>query len=163
VEIAVGTGVGKVAQVRVFDVSAGATVVDSFLPFAEMGGFRNGISVSAGRYDADSMPDILVSGGRGAGSRVEVWSGYAGTAEQRNLARYTAFADMARSGAPVYAALGDLDGDGRTDRVFAAQGDGGDQIGVRSLTRAGAIASTFGSVPLNLRVAAGTPRRPAVR
>jgi uncharacterized repeat protein (TIGR01451 family) len=162
-EIVVGTGVGKVAQVRVFDVTAGATAVDSFQPLADLPGFRNGISVTAGRYDSDSMPDILIAGGRGAGSRVEVWSGYAGTAEQRILARYTAFSDLARSGAPVYAALGDLDGDGRTDRVFAAQGDGGDQIGVRSLTRAGAIASTFGTVPLNLRVAAATPRRPITR
>ena len=162
-EIVVGSGNGMPPQVKTYDVSGAPRVVDSFLPLANRPRFRGGVSVSTGRYDADATPDIVVAGGRGASSQFEIWSGQAGTEPQRRLLRSTAFADLARANAAVYAANLDLDGDGRLDRIYSTQGDGGESLGVRSLTNTGSLVDTLGASPQNVRIAASSVRRPVSR
>jgi len=65
-EIVVGSGAGMRSTVLVYDVSATPRVVTTILPFParQVGG----VSVSAGRLNADTIDDIIVASGRGGGS-----------------------------------------------------------------------------------------------
>lgn len=162
VEIIHGSGPGNTPLVNVFDVSAAPRLVDSFIPFAGLAKYTGGVSVSTTWFNNDATPDILVAGGRGAGSVVEVYDGTvnARSANARvDAVRLAAFADLASQNAAVYAAAVDTDGDGIADRIVSTQAAGGAATGIRSITRTGAAAGAFSAIAKNLRIAASRPKR----
>ncbi|MFM8497385.1 MAG: peptidylprolyl isomerase [Planctomycetia bacterium] len=151
-EIVVGSGAGMRSTVLVYDISATPRVVSTVLPFPaqQMGG----VSVSAGRLNADTIDDILVASGRGGGSLMRVYNGRMDQAVPAALVSSAAFAALARPNAPVFMAPIDLDGDGKIDRFYATQGDAGGSQGVLHVATSGARVGAFGSLTGPLRIAA---------
>jgi FKBP-type peptidyl-prolyl cis-trans isomerase len=134
-ELVVTSGIGMRPVVRIYDVSTAVpAVVDTIRPFTP--GFTRGFSVTTGRVNVDSIPDIIVSQGRGGSSVVETYDGRLGTAANTRLAQFAAFADLATRTAPVVVAGIDTDGDGRVDRLDAVQGGAG-EASLRSFSTAG--------------------------
>jgi len=134
-ELVVASAAGMAPVVRVYDVSNSVpAVVDTIRPFS--GAASGGLSVTTGRVNVDSIPDIIVSQGRGASSLVEVYDGRLGTAANARLARFAAFSDLATRSAPVVTAGIDNDGDGRLDRFNVVQGGVG-EASLRHYTTAG--------------------------
>jgi uncharacterized repeat protein (TIGR01451 family) len=124
-ELAVVSGAGMAPLVRVYDVSNSVpAVVDTIRPFTA--GFTRGMSVTTGRVNVDSIPDIILSQARGGSSTVEVYDGRLGAAANARLARFAAFSDLATRSAPVVTAGIDNDGDGRLDRFNVVQGGVGE-------------------------------------
>jgi FKBP-type peptidyl-prolyl cis-trans isomerase len=164
-EIVVGSGVGTTPRVLVYSVTGSPRVVDSFRPFAADPGFAGGVSVSVARHDADGVPDILVAGGRGAGSATEVYDGRIDAAvANARIDRQAVFAGFSRANAAVSQAAVDLDGDGRADRVFSAQGTGGSFAGVKAAAvdaRTTLTAFTSPGLKASLRLAASAARHDA--
>ena len=134
-ELVVGSGAGMAAVVRVYDVSTAVpVVVDTIRPFTA--GFTGGMSVTTGRVNVDSTPDIIVSQGRGGSSLIEAYDGRLGTAANARLTRFAAFSDLATRSAPVVAAGVDTNSDGQLDRFDVVQGGAG-EASLRHYTTAG--------------------------
>ena len=157
-ELVVGSGAGMAAVVRVYDVSNTVpAVVDTIRPFTA--GFTGGMSVTTGRVNVDSTPDIIVSQGRGGSSLVEAYDGRLGTAANARLARFAAFSDLATRSAPVVAAGVDTNSDGQLDRFDVVQGGAGD-ASLRHYTtagvRQGGISGLAGSQGLTAPAASST-------
>jgi uncharacterized repeat protein (TIGR01451 family) len=128
-ELVVASRGGVAPIVTIVDMSSTEpVVVDTIEPFS---GYIGGLSVTVARIGRDSIPDLLIAQGRGGASQVEVYDGQTGVSA-RLLAGFTAFADLGRAAAVRTAAL-DTDGDGRADRIMAAQGGAG-ATGIRSFT-----------------------------
>jgi len=158
-EVIVGSGAGMAPSVLVYNVAGAApAVIDRINPFTST--MRGGVAVAASRWNADATPDIIVSGGRGAGSVTEIYDGTVSPAANARLARQTAFAGLASRNAATFAAGLDIDGDNRADRFFAAQGGGGSATGVRVFDAAGSQVGSFAAgLRAPLRIAASAPRR----
>ena len=139
---------------RVYDISAAPRVVTTILPFSAA--LQGGVTVAAGRYDSDTIDDIVVSAGRGGRSEMRVFNGRVGQTAAV-LASSAAFAALGRPNAPLFTAPIDLDGDGRIDRFHATQGDAGASAGVLNVAANGASAGQLGTLRGPLRIAA--PRR----
>lgn len=154
VEIAVGSGAGMPATVRIYDISATPRVAATIRPFTASP--AGGVSVAAGRYNSDSIDDIIVSAGRGGRSAMRVFNGRVDQSAAAVLASSAAFATLARPNAATFTAPIDLDGDGKIDRFHATQGDGGSG-GVQNVALNGNRVGALGSLRGSLRIAA--PRR----
>ena len=154
VEILVGSGAGMRSTVRVYDISATPRVVTTLLPFTASQ--QGGVTVAAGRYNADSIDDIVVSSGRGGRSAVRVFNGRTDQAAAV-LASSSAFAAFGRPNAPVFTAPIDLDGDGKIDRFHATQGEAGGSAGVLNVATNGTSSGQLGTLKGAFRIAA--PRR----
>jgi hypothetical protein len=126
-EVIVGSNAGIRARVRVFDVTGTPTVIRTILPFAST--YRGGVTLSVGRYDSDSTPDIFVGAGIGGQSTVAIYSGATGT----KLKTVTAFASFAKRNARVFTAGIDVNGTGTVSSLYAVKGlsGGGGAKGVR--------------------------------
>jgi len=152
VEIAVGGGPGSAPVVKTYDISGTPRVLATIRPFAA--GQIGGVAVSAGRYDADTIDDVIATAGRGGAGAVEIYSGRTAA----RLARFQAFTGLARPNAPAFAAGIDRNGDGRIDAFVGTQGDAGGSAGMVALGQAGSRTGTFSTVAGPLRAAA--PRTP---
>jgi len=151
-ELAVASGAGQAAVVRVYDVSQPVpAVVDTIRAFAA--GFTGGMSVTTGRVNTGVTPDIIVSQGRGGSSLVEVYDGRLGTAANARLARFAAFSDLATRSAPVVTAGIDTDGDGQLDRFDVVQGGAG-EASLRRFTTAGVRQGGLAGLAGSLEIAA---------
>ncbi len=160
-EVLIGSGAGGAPKVMVFDVTGSPTLIDQFSPFTSA--LRGGVAVSDARWNADAVPDVVVAGGRGAGSVTEVYNGTVSPTANPRLARQAAFASLGTRNMPVHGAALDIDGDNRADRLFVVQGEGGAANGIPAFnavdgTSAGTLASALKSP---LRIAASTPRKDA--
>ena len=134
-ELVVTSGTGMAPVVRIYDVSSKVpAVVDTIRPFTT--GFTGGFSVTTGRVNVDSIPDIILAQGRGGSSLVETYDGRLGAAANARLARFAAFSNLATKSAPVIAAGIDTDGDGRIDGIDVVQGGAG-EASLRSYSTAG--------------------------
>jgi cyclophilin family peptidyl-prolyl cis-trans isomerase len=147
-ELVLGSGVGISPLVRIYDASVGTPVlVRSLSPLTP--GYLGGANVAAGRYDADQIDDIIVTGGRRSGSALEVHSGRLDSNEV--LVKRAAFASLASL--PVVAAALDTDGDGRINSLVVSQ-EGGAGSGVRLLGGTSGLESVFSSLSGGFRIAA---------
>ncbi len=123
-ELVVASRAGAAPVVQVYDASdANPVLIDTIRPFSSS--FVGGLAVTVARIDRNSIPDIIVSQGRGGGSEVEVYDGRLGAGTNPLIARFAAFADLATSSAPVFAAAVDTDGDGRANSIDVVQGGAG--------------------------------------
>ena len=171
-ELVVAGGPGTAAVVRVYDASAAKpALVDSFQPLASR--FRGGLTVSVAAVNSDSIPDLVVAAGSGGGSTVEIYDGTLGSAANKKLASFAAFAGLATANAPVFAAAIDTDGDLRADRVNVVQGGSsgaalarydialGTAVGSITATRKDTLAAVAG--PLQIAAAAIGPDAGLIR
>ncbi|MFM8735404.1 MAG: FKBP-type peptidyl-prolyl cis-trans isomerase [Pirellulales bacterium] len=129
-EVVVGSGPGMAAKVKAFDLSAATPhQIDVIRPFG--GSFRGGVSVAAGRFNADLIDDVVASPGSG-GSGTEVYDGRVDAAAR--LLRFAAFTGLDRPAAAAYAAGIDRNGDGRIDGFVATQGFAGVNVNGAAVT-----------------------------
>jgi fimbrial isopeptide formation D2 family protein/uncharacterized repeat protein (TIGR01451 family) len=161
-EIVTGTGLGARAQVRVYDVTGAATLVRQIQPISTS--FTGGVSVSTGRYARagvadDGVDDVIVGGGFGGNSVVEVydiWSKPLSTPllSRDAVARASAFAGLARQQAAVHAAAL-TDASGNID-IYGVQGSGGfgSTNGLRKLGTLSSPQVQRNSLAAPLRIAA---------
>jgi peptidylprolyl isomerase len=89
--------------------------------------YRNGVSVSAARINADAIDDIVVSAGRGGGTLRETYNGRIDAGANALLRRDAVFAEIAGTSPPLFSAPVDLDGDQIADRFFQILGEQGTQ------------------------------------
>ena len=153
VEIVMGSGPGMAPQVRVYDISRAAPrVVDTIAPFSTA--FRGGVSLTAGRLNADAIDDPVVSSAAG-GPGTEIYDGRVGAAANQQLTSFAAFAGLSQARAAAFAAGIDRNGDGRIDGFVGTQGfAGGNANGPAFLAQVGSRTQTFSTVTGPLRVAA---------
>ncbi|MDB5311835.1 MAG: repeat protein, partial [Gemmataceae bacterium] len=120
-DIAVGTGPGMPAEVKVLDGKTGAVLFDR-QPF---GTFTGGVFVAAGDITGSGRADLVVTPDEGGGPRVEIVEG----GDFKEIADFFGIDDPNfRGGARV--ALGDLNGDGKADLVVSAGFGGGPRVSV---------------------------------
>ncbi|MBX9623380.1 MAG: FG-GAP-like repeat-containing protein [Gemmataceae bacterium] len=120
--VAVGTGAGPEAVVRVFDRLGGAQRFE-VIPFP---GFAGGVSVATGDVTGDGIADLLVGAGPGGGPRVAVFNGL----DASRVYDFFGYEDSFRGGVNVSA--GDFNGDGVGDIVLGTGVGGGPRVRVLS-------------------------------
>jgi len=125
-ELVVASGPGRSPVVQIHDLSAvSVPVLDTIQPFGAEPGFRGGMTVTVGRLNHDSIPDVVVAQGRGGTGRVEIYDGRVASPDNLALASFAAFAGLARGNPTVFAALADTTGDGRGDALTVSRGAAG--------------------------------------
>lgn len=155
-EIIIGSGPGMAPTVVAYDVSAATPrAIGVVRPFSAR--MQGGVLVTAGRYDADAIDEIVVSAGRGGGGATEVYALRANTAAATRLAVFSAFGGLARPNAPVFAAALDRNGDGRIDRFFTSQGDPNGSASLLAVSEAGTRLGAVTNLAGPLRIAAPRP------
>jgi len=149
-EIIVGSGSGQAAVVKVFDpttlplIAAGAatpaaspTAFAQYTDFYEAA-FLGGVSsMSVGRINGDTTPDIIVGQGQGGNSLIAMLDGTSGRRLPSGLfnptvqvaTQFSAYNDTGNRAA-VYVAARDSDGDGITDMIFTGQASDGRTRGI---------------------------------
>jgi cyclophilin family peptidyl-prolyl cis-trans isomerase len=150
-EVVVGSGPGMTPIVRVYDLSGTPRVVRTIRPLSP--GLRGGVSVSTGRFDANTIDDIIVAGGFQAGSQLEVYSGNM-TGNPSRLSTRQAFAAIGRSNLPVYAAAIARESDGRMIGFAVVQGGGRTTQGVRRIGASTGVETSLESLSGPLRITA---------
>jgi autotransporter-associated beta strand protein len=89
--------------------------------------FRGGARAAAGDVSGDGTPDLVVSAGFGGGPRIAIYDGTTlGGTPTKLVGDFFAFEPTLRNGA--YAAVGDLNGDGKADLVFGGGPGGGPRV-----------------------------------
>lgn len=136
-QIVVGSGVGLQPAVKIFDVSgAKPRMTSQFAPSVPRG--TGGVTVNTQFFQPNTVPQVMVAGGRNAGSAVGTYK----NRENPPTATYTEFASRARPNSPVYAAAAALTG-AVADTVFMAQGFGGVNTILKVAANSGAVDPTF--------------------
>jgi hypothetical protein len=147
VDVVVGSGDGRPAEIRVFDGQQ-RTLVRDVSVFG--GSFTGGVRVAAGDVNADGFAEIVAGSGPGA-STVAVINGLDGSLA-RTFEAYPTF------DGGVYVAAGDVTGDGFADIVTGADAGGGPHVRVFDGRSGGEVWSFFafdGAFRGGVRVAAG--------
>src|SRR5207237_7592071 len=118
-----------------------------------------------GEVNGDGTPDLLVAAGFGGGPRVTLIDGKTVFGNRTVLANFFAFPEDAqtlRNG--VYAALGDVNGDGFADLIFGGGPGGGPRVYILSGQKLIAQSSDLFSAPVaNFFVANNSSDRGGVR
>ena len=145
-DLAAAAGPGGGPHVRLFDGVTGeqmAGPLGSFFGFEAS--FDGGVQVAAGDIDGDGVADLILAAGPGGGPRVRVFSGLSGAV----LRDFFAYAPDFRGGLSV--AVGDVNGDGKSDIVTGAGAGGGPQVrafdGSAAAPQDAALASFFAYAP----------------
>lgn len=138
---ATGADAGALAQVNVYDARTGALKFAT-LAFPSVPGFTGGVRVAVGDVNADGFQDVICGAGPGGDALVSVIDGKTGTIS----ALFSAFTPGVTAGPQsgtalitpaglrggftggVYVASGDVNGDGYSDIIVAADAGGGPQV-----------------------------------
>ncbi len=123
--IAVGTDQGGGPHVRVLNADS---QVERMSFFAYDPRFTGGVRVAVGDVSGDGAPDVITAPGPGGGPHVKVFDGLTGQQLPGPIGNFHAF-DSGFTGG-VYIAAADLDLDGRTDIIAAADSGGGPHVRV---------------------------------
>ena len=138
--VAVPGSPGTPARVKVYDGN-GDRLIATVTPFP---GFEGTPSVAMGDLTGDGILDLIVGAGKGAPPHVVAYSGASsarGGPFQTEIARFDAFANTARGGVSVAAAL--IDGTDRDDIVVGSGPGIPDQVNVYRST----LPATLGTAP----------------
>jgi hypothetical protein len=144
-DIVTGAGPGSGPHVKVIDgnklgqIQANGQIADSALLasfFAFAPTFTGGVNVTAGDFNGDGVPDVIVGAGAGGGPEVRVLDGTKLTANQANgeiqqsssLVDFFAYENTFLGGVRVDAV--DVNGDGKLDIVTGAGHGGGPLVKV---------------------------------
>jgi uncharacterized protein (TIGR03118 family) len=111
--IAVGSNVGGVATVNVFD-AATHTPKFTITPFGTH--FHGEVRVAVGDVNGDGIPDVIAGTGPGVTNEVRVFDGRTGRPLPGALGDFTPFAGKGG----VFVAAGDVNGDGNDDVIVGA-------------------------------------------
>jgi lysophospholipase L1-like esterase len=120
-DIVTGAGAGGGPHVKVFDGQTG-TLLNQFFAYAP--GFAGGVSVAVGDVLGEGRDQVVTGAGPGGGPHVKVFDGPTG----QELESYFAYSATFAGGVSV--AVGDVDGDGRTDVITGAGAGGGPNVRV---------------------------------
>lgn len=150
-EVVVGSGTGTAPQIRLYDLSTGVNLIRTITPFSPT--FRGGVSVSAGRFDANPVDDIIVTGGYSSGSRLEIHSGHATTSTSGLLATRQAFAAFGTANLPVFAAAIPPSASGQFSSLAVVHG-ASSGLGIRRLGANTTTEVLFASLAGPLQIAA---------
>jgi hypothetical protein len=140
-ELIVGSGAGMKATVQVYDLSGPRPrLVDTINPFR---GSRNAgaLTLTAGRFDNDTIDDITISSGNGGRSALEVYAGRIDDLQDLRLLSLAPFAAAAQRNAAVSAVGIDVDQDDRINFIAAGQGLGGRAGLLRPISFTGSLLS----------------------
>jgi hypothetical protein len=121
-EIITGPGLGRVADIRAFD-GAGA---GRFSYQAYDAAFRGGVRLAACDFDGDGRAEILSVVGPGGGPHVRILKFDAQGAFLADLASFFAYDPGFVGG--LFAACGDLDGDGQPEILLGVDAGGGPHV-----------------------------------
>lgn len=119
-DVVCGSGVGDPSRLQVWDGKS-RTLMFDVDPF---GGFKGGVYVATGDFNADGHADIVVVPDAGGGPRVQVWSG-------KTLQKLTPdFFGIDHPGllTGLRVAAGDINRDGFDDLAFAPGPGGGPRV-----------------------------------
>lgn len=124
--VAIGSESGTPSKVKVY---LGQTLMTTFSPYSA--GFLGGVRTAVGDVNGDGVLDIITAAGPGAGPHVKVFDGVTFAA----IGSFYAFQGPTTPGVPyfdsgLFAAAGDVDGDGRADIVIGAAAGGGSHFKV---------------------------------
>lgn len=127
----VGSGGGIITEVRAFN-GVDNSQIFSIVPFGNT--FTRGAYVAAGDLTGDGLAEILITAERGGGARIRIFSPNAAGAFNQ-IADFIGI--IGSNGVPdtvfrggARAAVGDVNGDGRGDLIFAAGTGGGPRIAI---------------------------------
>ncbi len=119
-DVVIGTGPGSPTQVQVLN-GVNGSVLFSLQPFETA--FTGGVYVAAGDLNGDGLADLVITPDEGGGPRARILSGNGfGTIADFFVIDDPAFRGGAR------AAIGDVNGDGRSDLIASAGFGGGPRI-----------------------------------
>ncbi|VTR96858.1 FG-GAP-like repeat-containing protein [Tuwongella immobilis] len=121
-DLAITPDQGGGPRVRIFSGDGFIQLADFFA--IEDPNFFGGARAALGDINGDGVADLVVAAGFGGGPRVAAFSGrsIAGSSPEKLFPDFLAFEEGLRNG--VYVAVGDLDGDGKSE-VIAGGGPGG--------------------------------------
>jgi hypothetical protein len=144
-KIVTAADAGGLPLVRVYDAQ---TLVEQFSFLAFDARFAGGVRVATGDINHDGVPDVITAAGPGGGPHIRVLDGVTGEQLPGRVGSFFAF-DAGFTGG-VFVSAGDVNGDGRTDIVVAADAGGGPHVRVFNGSD-GSLLSEFYAFDANFR------------
>jgi len=135
--IFVSSGIGYAPVVQAYSADTG-TLRYSASVSTFGASYTGGVRVAAGDFTGDGVPDAVLSTASGTNASIEILDGTTGSLISRPLSNFTAYSSI--TGGGVLTATGDIEGNGITDLITAAQTSGGLEIKVFSGTDGSVLA-----------------------
>ena len=128
-DVIAGSGLNRRAEIRVYD-GLTTKLLGSMQVFEST--FNLGVFVSAGDFNGDGVPDIVVTPDSGGSARVSIFDGATFLASKgaaaTTIANFFAFPDDINYRGGARTGVGDIDNDGFNDLVVGAGFGGGPRV-----------------------------------